>query len=469
MRVAGRAAAAAIAALAAGLIVSWVGAVWLRSAVPQAGVIWRIAPPAKVAVWTLAGAHGASLHLEAGAEVDENLGRIGDRIGDLLGREGGLLGDDGSAGPRADLDVRLSSLTVLACAGLVMTLVTRMSGAKDLRDVAVAAAIAGGIYAIGLAALTVSADARLGFDLRIVSAGVEASASPVAASAFGALWGAAFALVGGLSAPAVAGTLSSIWRAIGAGLRRAALVSSAAAVVCLVVLALTQQGATSGTGLDPSLGALGAVLLGVNVVAAAVVLAHGPTMQIALDAGPLAEWTQIGYLTQGERTLSPARWLFVLVPLLGGIAAGRVMRKRVSSADAFRVAALFGVLWGIALTVLTLLLRVRVLSNFSLTSLESAGSVAIDPLITLLLSSVWGGITAYIGLVAGSEAEIGPTVEEPVPMEPAPAAPELRAAIEAPVVAPSVAMPAGERRCANCGRRVPEGDRFCMSCGTALT
>jgi hypothetical protein len=209
----------------------------------------------------------------------------------------------------------------------------------------------------------------------------------------------------------------------------------------------------------------------VNVVAAAVVLAHGPTMQIALDAGPLAEWTQIGYLTRGERALSPARWLFVLVPLLGGIAAGRVMRKRVAGADAFRVAALFGVLWGIVLTMLTLLLRVRVLSNFSVTSLESGGSVAIDPLITLVLSSVWGGITAYIGLVAGSEVEIGPTIEEPVPVEPALATPESHArAIEPPVVAPSVAMPpTAQRRCANCGGRVPEEDRFCMSCGTALT
>src|SRR5688500_13321946 len=103
MRVAGRAAAAALVALTAGLALSWVAAAWLRSATPQAELLWRIAPPSKVAIWTLGGAHGASLHLEAGAEVDERIGRIGERIGDrlggILGREDGLLpgADEGLA------------------------------------------------------------------------------------------------------------------------------------------------------------------------------------------------------------------------------------------------------------------------------------------------------------------------------------------------------------------------------------
>ena len=67
MRAAGRAAVAAIVALVAGLVFSFVLATALRSAAPGEGLLSRVAPTPKLAVWTFAAAHGVPVRVTSAA------------------------------------------------------------------------------------------------------------------------------------------------------------------------------------------------------------------------------------------------------------------------------------------------------------------------------------------------------------------------------------------------------------------
>ncbi len=447
MRVGGRAAVAGVAGLIAGLLVSLVAAAWLRSTTPEAGLLWGVAPTGKIAIWTLAGAHGVPLRVQAGAEVSDELGEIGSRIGELFG------GDTGSTtlpAPRGDLQVRLASLTVLASLGLVIALAMSRSGVRDLREAAAGAVVAGAVNGAGLAVLVAAGAARLGFDARIVRVGVEASMPVGVALVLGALWGAAFALIGALAAPRVAGALSPLWRVSGAAAKRAALVASAVAIVVLIVMAIEQAGGGTGIGLGADLGALGAFLLGANVVGAAIVLSHGPSMQVALDAGPLSGFTRVGYVPQGSSSLPTTRWLFVLVPIAAGVAAGRMIKRRLGDRSDVSAAAAFGVVWGVALGVLAFLLRVRVLSSFSVGSLAAGGGASINPVVALVFGTVLGSVTSYVGMVT-AKATTHPLTP---PLE--------------TIASVTPAAPAEPRACPSCGKAVPENDRFCGSCGQAL-
>jgi hypothetical protein len=162
-------------------------------------------------------------------------------------------------------------------------------------------------------------------------------------------------------------------------------------------------------------------------------------MDVAFSAGPLARFTSIGYVPAGAE-LSPARWVFVLVPVLTALAAGRAMRKHVDRSDAARAAAVFGVLWGIALAVLALLLRVRILSSFDIAAIEAGGGATINAILAFVLGTVIAGVLAYVGLVTARD--------------------ESRA-----TQAPAPVIPQRFRTCEACGSEVPVGDSFCGVCG----
>lgn len=431
MRVGWRAAAAAAAGLGAGLLVSLVAAVWLRAATPDAGLLWRAAPPATVGAWIMTGAHGVPLDVEAGAEItDRRLADIGRSIGELFGR-GDLL-EDPSAGGRAG--VRVSSLLVLLVTGIVTGALAARSGAQGWAGVAVCAGVSGLVGAAALGGLASVSAVSLGFDAGIVRAGVEASQPTGVAALLGAVWGALFAGLGAASAPGVVARTAPVLRAAGGAVRPALVTAAALAVPLLVIVAVEDRASGAAVGTGSAAAIPGLVLLGPNVIAAAVVLAHGVPLAVSLGAGSLSRFSTIGYLAGGE-SLPTTRWLFVIVPLAAGVFAGRRLRARLGG-RAVPACALFGLLWGGVLAVLALLLRVEVLSSFTIGSLRAGGGVEINP----VWAFVAGAVLATL-LSLGGAALPG--------REPA----------EVPAAPPSGI------RCPACGEVVPAGDRFCGSCG----
>jgi hypothetical protein len=434
MRSAGRGAAAAIAALIVGFVLALAAAGWLRSASPGSGFLFRVANTMQVASWTFVGAHGVPLEVSAGVTLDdERLGDIGDRIGDLIGRENPLE-QIGERGPSADVRVRLSPLTILAAAGAVLAWVMRGTHATDVRSAAAASVVAAVVYGVGLMAFAASSGAGLGFDAAIVRAGVDASTSPVLALVFGSAWGFVFAFIG-----AVSSTLRGLWLTVVAALGRAAVVAALVSIVCLVVFGIAQGGGGSG-GVNGRLAALGVVFLGVNIVGGAVVLAHGAHMRVALDAGPLSDFTRLGYFPSG-RELSPARFVFVLVPVLATIAAGRVIAKRTRDPVACLV---FGAAWGIALGAIAAMLRVEILSDFSIGSLAAGGRASISPAAAAAAAFAIGTVGSLVGM--RTERRV---VDDPVPHVAAPTTGESGS-------------------CPTCGGAVPVGDSFCGACGARV-
>ncbi len=459
----GRAAAAALAALFVGFAVSWVAAAWLRSATPEANLLWGVAPPSKVAIWTLSGAHGATLRIEAGVDFDEGLAPLREQVGDLIGQEDIELDLPEQTG--GDFSIRLAPFILLALSGVVIVLVLRRSGATSPADIATAAVVAGAVNGVALALLAAASAARLGVEVPFVRAGLEARLAPAPVLVLGFMWAALFAAVGTAMVPGVAEKLPMALRAAGAGIRRAAIVAPIVAVICLIVLAIGQGGGDFEIPIDRELTPLGVVLLGLNVVAGAVVLAHGAAMNIDLGAGPLSGFTQIGYMPEGAE-LSAARWLFILVPILAGIAAGRAMRKRVDGKNFGTSAAAFGLMWGIALAALAVLLRVKVLSNFDIGALEAGGGLSINPLAALAFGFGTATILSYLSMSFGKPQELVAAVSQPVP-SPAVASERVVATPPAAVaVTPAVQPTVG--KCANCGSPLPTDDRFCSACGAPV-
>ncbi len=466
MRVGGRAAAAALAALLVGFAVSWVAAAWLRSSTPEANLLWGVAPPSKVAIWTLSAANGATVRIEAGAEVDERVGRLGEQIGDQLGEVFGQEDVVPDIPERAggDFAIRLAPLILLALMGTAIFLLMQKSGATRPADIAAAAGVAGAVNGIALALLATVSKAGLGFDVEIVRAGVDVSVSPAPVLVLGFAWAALFAALGTAMAPAVAEKLSTVLRAAGAGLKRAAIVAPIVAVVCLIVLAIAQRGGGGDVDIpvDRDLTPLGIVLLGLNVVAGAVVLAHGAAMNIDLDAGPLSGFTRIGYIPSGAE-LSAARWLFILVPILACIAAGRAMRNHVDRKNLWTSAAVFGLAWGVVLAALAVLLRVNVLSNFDIGSLEGGGGMSINPLAALAFGVGAATILSLVGMSFGKPT--APIAEAPQPIPTPAVAPERVVAPPPGAVGVTPAVQPTVGKCGSCGRPLPADDRFCSACG----
>lgn len=436
MRAVGRAALAAVAALVAGLVLSFVVAGALRSAAPGEQLLSRVAPTPKLAVWTFAAAHGVPIRIEAGAEIDT--GDIGDRLGGILGdRIGDRIGDR-ELGTGADLPVRLAPLTLLVLTGLVLCVVIRDGGARP-PDVLPMVASAALVHGAGLALLASAAASWTGRDLAFVKAGIGVSVAPLYAFGAGVAWAAFFAAIGLAALRGVRSSLVPLARAVGTGITRAVLVGSVTSVACLVVLGVAQLADAGGVNIDPKLAGVGVGLFAANIVGAGIVLAHGPAMAMSFAAGPFARFSQIGYATTGDATISPARFVFVIVPVLSLIAAGRAMRKHVPRSDALRAAAAFGVVWGVVLAAVALMLRVKIVTTFDIAALDAGGGATINAAFAFVAGTVLGGVLSYIGLVTGRDYFIPP----------APAAPDgVRA-----------------RACDACGSEIPAGDSFCGVCG----
>jgi hypothetical protein len=433
--IAGRAAVAAVAALVTGLVLSFVAAAWLRSAAPDSGLLSRVAPTQRLAVWTLSAAHGVPVEVTAGAEIESDRLK---RIGRLFGRE--------ELGTSASLVVRLAPLTILLLAGLVLALTVRDT-ATEASDPFRAAVVAGPVYGAGLAVLAASAGSWAGLEGRIVRFGVGASVSPLYAFVAGGVWAALFAAIGALARSDVRIKLSPLVRGLWSGSMTAARVAALTAIGGLVVLGVAQASSAGGVDVDPKIGAVGLVLFGVNVVATAVVVSHGPPLAVAFTAGPLAGWSRIGYVPAGQTSLSPARFVFVLVPLLSCLYAGRAMKRHVRRSDAGRAAVTFGLLWGAALAVLALVLRVRVLSSFDIASLEAGGGASINALFAFVSGTVIATVLSYAGMVSGPEF-FGPQ----------------DATARAGATPPALSAPRPVV-CEACGSQVPSGDAFCGACG----
>jgi hypothetical protein len=441
----GRGFAAAVVALVVGVVLSFVFAVWLRASTPDAEFVSRVASTQHVAVWTFTSAHGAAVRVNAGVDVrSERLRDVGDRIGGLLGRERGVL-------PSAGLRFRLASLTLLLAIACAFALVMRGAGARNVQDALAGAGIAAGVYGLALAALALLSTSQLGFEGRIVSAGVRVSVSPTAAFIFGAGWALFTSFAGAYASSDVQANISTFARAVWRGLGRALTIAAIGSVVLLVAVGGAQAARSGSLDVDPSLAALGVLALGTNAVAAAMVLSHGAPMVLNFDAGPLREWARLGYVPAGAGSLPAVRWLFVLVPIIAGIAAGRRMRSDTS--DVVRASAVFGVAWGILLAALAVMLRVEILSTFAITELAPGGFARINPFVALVMGAVVGGTMCAIGMLtptrdARSVTEIAPEIWAPVqPTEP-------------PAPAP--------RACASCGAPIPAGDAFCGSCGARI-
>jgi hypothetical protein len=428
------------AGLLSGYISSLLGALWLRGAVPEGDLIASVVSPLRIAAWFLASAHGVPLVVRSAAGVRAPDAPAGiARLSELLGA-----GGSGGSPPGSGEDVVFSfsvvlvPITILAIAGIVTALLVRRAEPSSTRDVLAYAGVSAALYGTGLAIVARLASyvaeitGNLAPDLGLGSASgrvvVGIGAKPIAALLIGAVFGAAFAAAGGMSAlsmrraiaPDVRVTLLGWMRGLGTAAGIFAALMALGGIVAVI----------SGRAPKASLVGLGGYLLAGNAVAAAIVLAHGASMAIALDAGPFTGWERMDLFHAGVAGSSApeALWLLVIVPIVAGVVAGRFIGRR-TALPAARVAVRFGSLWGLSLALMALLLRVRVLSSFSVGALDlGGGSAAIDPLVALVLGFVWGTPTAFIG---------ARSVHDP-----------------------------GRWTCPECAMANTESDRFCVSCGT---
>ena len=393
---------ASVAGLAAGFVAALVAASSLRAATPDADLVWNAVPPGRVTTWVLALAHGVPVRIRttAGISAQDAPGSVG-RLGELLGGRGG------ASELAFTFSVLLIPVGLLLVVGVIVALLARRADARSPRELlaltGVTAATHGGLLALAAwwggvdIALRGRLAPELGFGAATGRLGFLLGPSPIAALLIGTVWGAAFAVAGAMSSPTLRAYLSGEARVVLRGWLRGfgaaiGLVAGGLALGGVVALA---GGRAPGFGLI----ALGAYSLWANAVSAGIVLAHGGSVAVALDAGPFSGWERVDLLHYGVAA-APAPWVWwlgSLVPLVAGVVAGRYAARR-SSLSPAAIGLRFGALWGLTLAVLSLLLRVRALSSFSLGDLRlGGGSAVIDPLASLVLGAVWGSVTGTLG------------------------------------------------------------------------
>ncbi len=436
-----RALRASLAGLAAGYFSSLIAALWLRASTSGADLVWKVISPFKLASWILGSAHAVPLVVrsEAGLDAPQSPGTVGG-LGQVLGREEVVF----------SFSVLLVPISIVAVTGIAVALLIRWSRPESTRQLlawaGVAAVTHGGVLAVltALSRVQIEFEGVVAPDLGLGSAatghlGFSIGHLPVPAFAIGAVLGAAFAIAGGLSSRTLRTSLASDSRVVLLGWMRG--LGTAAGVVAAVLV----LGAIVAliTGKAPALGllALGTYTLWANAIAAGIVLAHGVSMHMALDAGPLTGWERMDLLNFSTGGGAPLPLLLgALIPLAAGVIAGRFCRRR-SVLSSPSIALRFGALWGLTLALLALLLRVRVLSSFSVGSLDlGGGGAAFDPLIALTLGFIWGCATSYLGARTIRVPISGPTEDAALTWE-----------------------------CAECGITNASDDVFCVSCGTART
>jgi hypothetical protein len=432
---------ASLAGLAAGYFASLIAALWLRASTSGADLVWKVISPFKLASWILGSAHAVPLVVrsEAGLDAPQSPGTVGG-LGQVLGREDVVF----------SFSVLLVPISILAVTGIAVALLVRWSRPETTRQLLVWSGVAAATHGGVLAVLTATSRVQIEFegvvapDLGLGSAatghlGFSIGHPPLFAFAIGAVLGAAFAVAGGLSSRTLRTTLASDSRVVLLGWMHG--LGTAAGVVA-AVLALGAIVALI-TGKAPAFGllALGTYTLLANAIAAGIVLAHGVSMHVALDAGPLTGWERMDLLNFSTGGGAPLPLLLgALIPLAAGVIAGRFCRRR-SDLSQPSIAWRFGGLWGLTLALLALLLRVRVLSSFSVGSLDlGGGGAAFDPLIALTLGFIWGCATSYIGARTIRVPTPGPSEDAALTWE-----------------------------CAECGITNASDDYFCVSCGTVRT
>ncbi len=434
----------AIVASAVGLLVGYLtglgAAMWLRWSVPDGDVIWNVVSPLRIGAWMLTGALGVPLVVRsaAGVSAPEAAGSVG-RISELLG---------GGSDVVFSFSLFLMPLSVLAIVGITVALLVRRAQPASTTQLLLWAAASAIVHGAGLgliarfASFTRVMEGNLAPEIGLGTAtghvAIGLGPRPIAALAIGAVWGAAFALAGGMSALTMRRFIQPDTRVILRGWMRG--LGTASAIVATGLALGGIYASVAGRAPGPSLTALGGFLLSANAVAAGVVLAHGASMSVALDAGPFTGWERIDFLHFGAAggAAPKVMWLLAVIPIAAGIVGGRFARRR-SDLSPIAVALRYGVLWGLSLAVLAMLLRVRVLSSFSVGALDlGGGSAAFDPLVALGLGTLWGSAAAFIGAWTVSR---------------------VARAREATVV------PSATWSCGNCGITNAAADRFCVSCG----
>jgi hypothetical protein len=416
--------------LLSGYVASLVGALWMRAAVPEGDLIATIVSPLRIAAWLLTSAHGVPLVVRSAAGVRAPEAPAGiARLSELLG---------GGEDVVFSFSVVLVPITILAIAGIVTAVLVRRAEPTSPSEVLGYAGVSAALYGAGLAlvartgAYVAEITGNLAPDLGLGSASgrvvVGLGARPVAAFVIGAAFGAAFAAAGAMSALPMRRSIAPDVRVTLLGWMRG--LGTAAGIFAALMALGGVAAVVTGRAPKASLVGLGGYLLAGNAVAAAVVLAHGASMAIALDAGPFTGWERMDLLHAGVAGASApkALWLLAVVPVVAGVVAGRFIGRR-TALPAFRAALRFGALWGFSLALMALLLRVRVLSSFSVGALDlGGGSAAIDPLVALVLGFAWGTAMAYVG---------ARSVHDP-----------------------------GRWTCPDCAMANTDSDRFCVSCGT---
>ncbi len=425
---------ASLGGLLAGYLTTLVAAMLLKAGVPDADLIWNTVSPLRVSAWLLEAAHGVPTEIRsaAGVVAPDVPGSVG-RLSELLG---------GTEDVVFSFSLFLVPLTVLAVVGIVVALLVRRAAPQNtaqlLRWTAICAATHGTALALIAWASSYSfvAEGRLAPDLGLGAASghvaIGVGHRPVVALLIGAAWGGAFAAAGGLSSLRLRGAIASDDRIVLLGWMRG--LGFAAGIVAALMFVGGIVAAVMGRAPSPALSGLGALLLSGNATAAALVASNGVSMAVALDAGPFTGWERMDFLNVGPAgdAAPPFVWLSLVLPLAAGLVAGRFARRR-STFSGPGIAVRFGVLWGLTLAVLALLLRVRVLSSFSIGGLDlGGGGASFDPLVALVLGFAVGTIAAYTGVRT------------------------IRAAAAA-----------GETwTCPTCGIVNARSDVFCVSCGT---
>jgi hypothetical protein len=423
-----------LAGLGAGFAAAMAATLWLRAANAESALLWNAASPGDVAVWLLALAHGVPLAIRT--------------TGGLQAPGGGGLGDlvGGDVEATLGFDVFLLPLGLLLIVGATTGMLVRAGGPATPRRFAATVVAGGLVHGSALAVAAWVSNVHLAFSGRLApelglgaatgSIALEAGPSPFQAFGIGAVWGAAFIVAGGLAVPGMRRMLSDDGRMLLRGWMWGTGAGAALPVAGLVVVVL---GALV-TGRGPALGrgGLAALLFAPNAVSAVIVAAHGVPMRAALDAGPIAGWASAGLFDFGVGG-GPApvyAWAVLVCPVAAGVVAGRFVRRR-RAMPVVRIAAGFAVLWGLTLAVLALLVRVRVLSSFSVGDAQlGGGGAAFDPLLALGAGGGWGFLMSYVGARTTS-------------------GPELEDAQEA-------------WGCDACGYHNDPHDRFCVSCGRGM-
>ena len=392
-----RATRASLVGLAAGYLVAFIGALLLRTVGSDASLITKLVSPLRIASWTLGLAHAAPVVVHSAAGVDAARSGSLQRLAELLGGHSDVI---------FTFSIVLVPLTILALTGIVVAFGVLRLNPKTTRELFGMAGVASVTHGIALALLARISSLEFAFTGRVASQfglGVAkgyvligAGQRPLVAGLLGAGWGAAFALAGGMSSEALRPTLELPSRIVLLGWLRGLT------VVSFVLAGVMALGAFAAliTGHAPGIGAilLGGLMLGANAIAAGIVMAHGVSLSIALDAGPFTGWQRMDLLHVGASGKLNIAMLFgAFVPILAGVVAGRFIRRR-SDLQPVAIAWRFGALWGLTLAAFSMLLRVRVLSSLSVGELNlGGGSAAFDPLIALGLGVAWGTATSFVG------------------------------------------------------------------------